>query len=151
MFDIIYATVLLNLIIIFLITSLIDTTDPLVKTKNQGLTVISEDNLLYCEFCNLFVDVTCYHCWRCGRCSHGFDHHCKWIANCIAKENYKHFVYLIASLSIYLSLHIACAIKLIVKVSDHSETQIIIVTISLVIATIHLYFTIFLICFHILL
>lgn len=38
---------------------------------------------------------------RCAKCSLGFDHHCKWVNNCIAKNNYKLFVGLILTVEVY--------------------------------------------------
>ena len=35
------------------------------------------------------------HCMRCNRCTVLFDHHCKWVNNCIGKKNYKTFIVLI--------------------------------------------------------
>lgn len=37
---------------------------------------------------------------RCGRCAIGFDHHCKWVNNCIGEKNYKEFFALIVVVQI---------------------------------------------------
>ena len=36
-----------------------------------------------------------YHCRECNRCTLGFDHHCKWLNNCIGAANYRPFFCLI--------------------------------------------------------
>ncbi|XP_062210306.1 probable protein S-acyltransferase 22 isoform X2 [Phragmites australis] len=37
------------------------------------------------------------HCRVCDKCVDGFDHHCRWLNNCIGKRNYKGFFVLMAS------------------------------------------------------
>ena len=34
-------------------------------------------------------DCVCRHCRACDKCVSGFDHHCKWLNNCIGDRNYK--------------------------------------------------------------
>ncbi|MCB0370870.1 MAG: hypothetical protein KDD45_15965 [Bdellovibrionales bacterium] len=34
------------------------------------------------------LDNNCFHCKRCRRCVEFFDHHCKWLNNCIGAKNY---------------------------------------------------------------
>ena len=38
---------------------------------------------------------------RCNRCTLEFDHHCKYLNNCIGKKNYKLFFRLILSLELF--------------------------------------------------
>lgn len=37
------------------------------------------------------------HCRECNRCVFHFDHHCKWLNNCIGKKNYKLYSILLLS------------------------------------------------------
>jgi hypothetical protein len=43
----------------------------------------------YCPVCDTHVLEGTKHCNRCKRCAKGFDHHCKWLNNCIGYNNYK--------------------------------------------------------------
>jgi palmitoyltransferase len=45
--------------------------------------------------CETHVTNTAKHCGACNRCTEGFDHHCRWLNNCIGKANYKTFFNLI--------------------------------------------------------
>ena len=59
---------------------------------------------------------------RCGRCTIGFDHHCKWINNCIGVKNYAKFIILILSVEvyhIYLVSHYAFILNFLFQ--DHNQ------------------------------
>ena len=51
-----------------------------------------------CSICKVQVDETCKHCSYCDRCVAGFDHHCKWLNNCVGKRNYRYFIGSLAAL-----------------------------------------------------
>ena len=51
---------------------------------------------------------------RCDRCVNHFDHHCKWVNNCIGQKNYKSFILcLISFLTNSISLFIFSLIILL--------------------------------------
>ena len=44
-----------------------------------------------CVFCVRRVPENCKHCRKCQRCVQNFDHHCKWLNNCVGASNYESF------------------------------------------------------------
>ena len=59
------------------------------------------------------------HCGSCDRCVNGFDHHCKWLNNCIGEENYKCFIFLISSLEISESILFSFEVFSITRANNH--------------------------------
>jgi hypothetical protein len=45
-----------------------------------------------CNRCNIVKPDRAHHCSTCQRCYHEFDHHCPFVANCVAKRNRRFFV-----------------------------------------------------------
>lgn len=54
------------------------------------------DGDYYCALCQANVSRCSKHCRACDRCVVGFDHHCKWLNNCIGSKNYRQFFFLVA-------------------------------------------------------
>ena len=49
----------------------------------------------FCTVCNTHVKPRTKHCGQCNRCAEIFDHHCKWLNNCVGAKNYRFLLQLI--------------------------------------------------------
>ena len=90
-------------------TSVCDCTDPLIyfqRLNRDNLDEIQDRYRLFCTKCMLNTQVLTKHCGYCNRCCYKFDHHCKWLNNCIGEYNYFHFLKLCVFLIIYMILSI---------------------------------------------
>ncbi|CAK74064.1 unnamed protein product (macronuclear) [Paramecium tetraurelia] len=56
----------------------------------------------YCDICDAYVKENTKHCKHCNRCSQEFDHHCKWVNNCVGNKNYKIFIMMITTTMLQL-------------------------------------------------
>ena len=62
------------------------------------------------------------HCKTCDRCVLGFDHHCKWLNNCIGSANYRQFFSLLAVTITMLTIQLIWSIYGIVKSFTDKES-----------------------------
>ena len=46
----------------------------------------------YCHKCFVIKPDRCHHCSACAQCIRKMDHHCHWVSNCVAYDNYKYFL-----------------------------------------------------------
>lgn len=60
----------------------------------------NEGNIVRCSICGWDVGARAKHCGQCNRCTDGFDHHCKWLNNCIGDKNYRLFIGLVVILNL---------------------------------------------------
>jgi hypothetical protein len=62
-------------------------------TEHRLPKTLSPDHSRYCDYCKENVPVLAKHCRRCNRCRCGFDHHCRFINNCVTSANYRVFFF----------------------------------------------------------
>eukprot|EP01018_Ginkgo_biloba_P010138 Gb_39365 [translate_table: standard] len=76
---------------------------PAIVSKNEGISPeLTEDDIVFCSLCNKKVKKRSKHCKSCDKCVDGFDHHCRWLNNCVGRKNYTTFMLLMASILIML-------------------------------------------------
>jgi len=61
------------------------------ESSKNGSAAASVPQLRWCTTCNLYRPPRASHCNECGRCFRRFDHHCRWVGNCIAEDNHRFF------------------------------------------------------------
>lgn len=61
-----------------------------------------------CHLCNIFTSSKrTKHCSVCNKCVYYFDHHCKWLNNCIGRRNYAVFMVCVVTATL-IALLTAC-------------------------------------------
>jgi len=67
-----------------------------------------------CFVCDGYVTDRAKHCGECNRCVETFDHHCRWLNNCVGAKNYCYFFSLICSVFLMSLMHNITSIIVIV-------------------------------------
>ena len=78
-------------------------------------------NYKWCLICLIPASKSTYHCSQCNRCTYGFDHHCKWVNNCIGKSNYSYFVGLSVSIILNTGIYFSGGIILITGIIEGGD------------------------------
>lgn len=89
-----------------------DPIDPMVAAAEAGSAddaFDSDEDVLYCRYCDTHVQLDSKHCWECNKCVANFDHHCPWLNTCIGTKNYGQFYVSIWALLFMLAVVIATA------------------------------------------
>mmetsp|Transcript_18789 Transcript_18789/g.52353 ORF Transcript_18789/g.52353 Transcript_18789/m.52353 type:complete len:388 (+) Transcript_18789:538-1701(+) len=102
-----YTIAVLAAAVLFLYTSC---TDP----SEYGTEVKDDEDQYYCVLCQVHVKKQSKHCRSCDRCVDGFDHHCKWLNNCVGAKNYWSFFLLVSVTCVMICIQFASGVYLFV-------------------------------------
>jgi hypothetical protein len=102
-----------------------DTTDPHILARSIPKESIDESTAIrlrgslpghveWCFNCKWYVCRNSFHCRRCDKCSRGLDHHCTFLNNCIAQNNYSMFIALSAAGFVLCAMILALTVAVIV-------------------------------------
>ena len=104
---------ILNLLqfIIFIICGFKNPGLPKRKLQNEKLLLKYPNKYQRCPSCNFIIDKSKHfvHCYTCGCCCEGYDHHCPWTSKCIGKGNIFYFnltLFMVCVIFIYIILAI---------------------------------------------
>ncbi|TNV84011.1 hypothetical protein FGO68_gene112 [Halteria grandinella] len=90
---------LIQSIISGFICTMIDPTDQNIYFEHRleqiGVPVDNSGFEYMCQICKANIGDRTKHCGDCNRCVSVFDHHCKWLNNCIGEANYRYFLALV--------------------------------------------------------
>ena len=87
---------------------------------NPGYPERNEDSLKgiprikykFCIECNIWerIDRNIFHCFECGVCVEGYDHHCPWTGKCIGRKTINYFYTFITSVFVFFLFFIIALI-----------------------------------------
>ena len=66
-----------------------------------------EEKRKFCKTCQIYKPLRSNHCSRCDNCVEMYDHHCPFVNACIGKNNYKHFVGMVVSMTLLGGMNLA--------------------------------------------
>ncbi|XP_047053222.1 protein S-acyltransferase 18-like [Lolium rigidum] len=74
-----------------------------------------DQDISFCPICDCEVKLRSKHCKTCDRCVDGFDHHCRWLNNCIGRRNYAAFIMLMFFVLLMLVIEGGTAVAIFVR------------------------------------
>ena len=106
--SVLYSISLVGLVVSGCLSTFTDPTDYVVvaerKARHYNRPFDTKPYRQICTICKTHVLEESKHCGQCDRCVDGFDHHCKWLNNCIGSRNYRYFLVLITFFEILSGL-----------------------------------------------
>uniref|UniRef100_A0A8D2JM58 Palmitoyltransferase n=1 Tax=Sciurus vulgaris TaxID=55149 RepID=A0A8D2JM58_SCIVU len=72
----------------------------------------------WCHQCKFHRPPRTLHCAICNICVEEYDHHCRWVNNCIGHRNFRLFLLLLVSLYLYLVALLVTCVIFLVRTSD---------------------------------
>ena len=77
-------------------------------------TGIPKEQYKFCPECKFYYDLTkkVNHCFDCGICIEGYDHHCPWTSKCIGKNNLFSFYFFMTGILLNFGFSIICITSL---------------------------------------
>lgn len=124
-------SILLVVVLAFgLFLSLSDPTDPAVYREREARSRQQKQDYTdfnkICVKCETHVQFSSKHCSVCHRCVNDFDHHCKWLNNCIGGANYRQFGCLLISFAMLTAVQVVTAafslLQVLTPQSDERKT-----------------------------
>lgn len=124
-----FAVLFLFHVLTHLTVLLLDPADPEVRARPINEVVPEFDRTKHqhviengrCHLCNITTrDLCTKHCSICNKCVPRFDHHCKWLNNCIGSRNYPAFLACLTSTLIITLAVTALALGELVLINAHS-------------------------------
>jgi len=110
---VIYAIELATVLVSGFETGRRDPVDPYIHMSEEELEGTTD--LLKCSACVSRVNKLSRHCLICDKCVVDYDHHCKWLNNCIGERNYRTFICLIFSTLLLVGTQVIVGVVLFVK------------------------------------
>ena len=84
--------------------------------KRDENSLVGKPRVIYkrCLYCDIWerVDMDITHCYDCGVCVEGYDHHCPWTGKCIGKNTIKYFYTFITSVLVVFVFFVCALVNI---------------------------------------
>ena len=73
-------------------------------------TGIPKEQYKFCPECKFYYDINkkVNHCFDCGICIEGYDHHCPWVSKCIGRKNLYSFYFFMTGILLNFGYAVVC-------------------------------------------
>ncbi|KAH9527598.1 palmitoyltransferase ZDHHC15B [Dermatophagoides farinae] len=90
--------------------------ESLIQARNLPIfTRAYNGHVRFCPKCLVLKPDRAHHCSTCGKCICKMDHHCHWVSNCVAFDNYKYFILFLFYTSITCLYVVFSSVNLFLK------------------------------------